>query len=326
MSSILSKIKKPFLLSILIISVLVAAGELKDGQFPDVDESVKIDNQECLKCHSKSKYTFENTMTEKVERHRMCSEHQVNPEEYYVSNHKSFRCTDCHSEEYLNFPHSGELRMEPKSTCMDCHGGDEHYAKFNFEEIDKEFGESVHSNSFSEDFSCWMCHDPHSYKISARTTENIKEIIAYDNSICLSCHANLDKYQLLTDNINPNVVTSHDWLPNQKVHFSSVRCIECHTEVTNDVLVAHKIRPKAQAVKKCVECHSQNSILMTTLYKFRAKEERSKLGFFNGAILGDTFVIGANRNYYLNVISIVFMMLAFGGIAIHVLLRIIIKK
>lgn len=326
MKSIFSKFKKTLLLSVLAISVLVAAGEMREDPRPEVDESVKTDNEGCFDCHAKSKYTYENTFTGKMEVKRMCESRLITPQMYYESNHRTFRCTDCHSEEYSNFPHPGELRMEPKSTCMDCHGGDETYAKFQFETIEEEYNHSVHADSFNEDFSCWMCHDAHTYKINARNDENIHEIIAYDNAICLSCHANVDKYQLLTDKINPNIVASHDWLPNQKAHFSSVRCIECHTEVSGDVMVAHKIQTKDKAVKKCVECHSKNSILMTTLYKHRSKEERSKLGFFNGAILGDTFVIGANRNFYLNVISGGLTLLTLLVIVIHIIFRIILKN
>jgi hypothetical protein len=117
----------------------------------------------------------------------------------------------------------------------------------------------------------------------------------------------------------------HDWLPNQIAHFASVRCIECHTHVSDDVLVAHQIQTKDKAVKKCVECHSQNSILMTSLYKFQAKEKRDKFGFFNSEILGDSYIIGANRNYYLNVMSGLIFGFVMLGIIIHTILRVLKK-
>jgi hypothetical protein len=63
------------------------------------------------------------------------------------------------------------------------------------------------------------------------------------------------------------------------------------------------INPVEKAVKKCNECHSQNSMLMSTLYKFQSKEQR-KDGFFNGIILNQSYVIGANRNEYLNILSL----------------------
>ncbi|PIY31530.1 MAG: hypothetical protein COZ08_08695 [Bacteroidetes bacterium CG_4_10_14_3_um_filter_42_6] len=245
--------------------------------------------------------------------------------DFYQSNHKSFMCTDCHSSDYENFPHNGELRMEQKFNCMDCHGGDDTYAQYQFERIEEEFQASVHSTKHSDEFTCWMCHNPHSYKINARNNDNINDVIVYDNNICLSCHANLDKYQLISDLTNPNVLVTHDWLPNQALHFSKVRCIECHTEIDKEMLIAHKVQVKEKAVRRCVECHSQNSLLMATLYKFETAEKRNKLGFFNATILTDHYIIGANRNYYLNVASLIIFGFVLLGITIHAIIRIMTK-
>jgi len=214
--------------------------------------------------------------------------------------------------------------MEAKPNCLDCHGGDEKYAKFHFENIEKEFQESVHSEKHSEDFTCWMCHNAHTYKINARPNENVRQTIAYDNAICLGCHGNITKYQLLTDKQNPNLITKHGWLPNQVLHFQSVRCIECHTKKMNDsTLVAHNILPKSQAVKKCAECHSSNSVLMASLYKYQVKEIRNAKGFFNSIFMSNSHVIGANRNFSLNMISIIIFGCVIIGIIIHTVLRII---
>ena len=242
---------------------------------------------------------------------------------FYESNHREFKCIDCHSEDYLTFPHPGNLRMEAMPNCIDCHGGDEKYAKFHFENIEKEFQESVHSEKYSEDFTCWMCHNPHTYKINARTNVNIKQTIAYDNAICLNCHGNLTNYQILTDKEKPNLLKKHDWLPNQQLHFQSVRCIECHTKKINDsTLVAHKILSKEDAVRNCEQCHSSNSVLLAALYKYKIKEVRSAKGFFKGVISSNSYVIGANRNYYLNLISLVLFSVVLLGIIIHTIKRI----
>jgi predicted CXXCH cytochrome family protein len=111
------------------------------------------ENEGCLKCHGQSKYTYENPEQGKQVNKRMYSELIINPDLYYTSNHRQFKCTDCHSEDYATFPHPGNLRMESKATCIDCHGGDEQYAKFHFEEIDTGFMESVHSTKHSEEFT-----------------------------------------------------------------------------------------------------------------------------------------------------------------------------
>lgn len=284
------------------------------------------ENQHCLKCHGHSTYYYYNDWIEREVKERMNPYFIIDSALYYHSNHKTFRCTDCHSSEYEEFPHSGELRMEEKYTCLDCHGDDDDYADYHFERIDEEFHASVHSAKHSEDFTCWMCHNPHSYEINARTNEKILEMIQYDNDICLSCHADIDKYQLISSLANPNILDKHDWLPNQALHFMNVRCIECHAETHEDMLIAHNIQPKEEAVRLCVECHSQNSILMASLYKFQAKESRDELGFFNSAVLNNSYIIGANRNYYLNMISMVIFGFVIIGIIFHATLRYVKNK
>lgn len=307
-----------------LLLTMMWSGALWSAENEEIPESA-AENQKCFKCHGQRFFFYYNEMVEKNVKERMNPYFVLDSSEYYQSNHKSFLCTDCHSSDYENFPHDGNLRMEPKFNCLDCHGGDENYAKFQFEKIEEEFLSSVHSTKHSEDFTCWMCHNPHSYKISARSNENINEVIVYDNNICLSCHANVDKYQLISNLINPNVLVTHEWLPNQALHFSKVRCIECHTEVDKDIMVAHKVQTKDKAVRKCVECHSQNSLLMATLYKFESVEKRNSLGFFNATILGEHYIIGANRNYYLNVASLIIFGLTLLGIIIHSILRFINK-
>jgi hypothetical protein len=283
-------------------------------------------NENCFKCHGQSKYSYQNPELNKTVFKRMGANRIVNRDLFYDSNHKQFKCVDCHAEEYVTFPHAGELRMQEKYACIDCHGDDPKYAKFGFEKIEAEFKESVHSTKHNDDFTCWMCHDAHTYKTNARNNENIKKTVAYDNSICLSCHADITKYQLLTDKRNPNILVKHEWLPNQELHFKNVRCIECHAKVNDTIMVAHNVRPKKEAIKICVECHTKNSILMTSLYKYKVKEQRSKAGFFNGVILNESYVIGANRNYYLNVLSLIIFGMVIAGIVLHATLRIIKRK
>jgi hypothetical protein len=60
---------------------------------------------------------------------------------------------------------------------------------------------------------------------------------------------------------------------------------------------------------------------MASLYKFESKERRRD-GFFNGIILNASYVIGANRNEYLNLISVLIFVLVIGVIGIHIILRI----
>jgi predicted CXXCH cytochrome family protein len=279
------------------------------------------DNDRCFKCHGQEKYEYTNATLGKQVKAIMCSERIVHKKEFYVSNHKSFSCTDCHSEEYLKFPHSGELRMEQKYNCIDCHGGDEKFAKYHFEEIEAEYQKSTHFKMEDDGFSCWKCHNPHTYKISVRNNTNLKETIAYDNAICLNCHSDYSRFQLLSDKAEIDIIQKHEWLPNQASHFANVRCIECHTVINNNIPVSHLIKPKAEAVRLCNECHSKNSLLMASLYKFESKAQRSD-GFVNGIILNSSYVIGANRNEYLNLVSLIILLGVISVIVVHIVFRI----
>ena len=329
----------------------VMSQEISEEQIP----KFASENTGCLKCHGNKTYFYHNEWMDRMVRERMNPYYIIDSTIFYASNHKNFRCTDCHSSEYDSFPHSGALRMEPGFTCMDCHGGDENYAVFHFERIEEEFLSSVHSTRHSEDFTCWMCHNPHAYHISARR-DIIPDVVAYDNEICLSCHANINKFQLLTDKINPNILQKHEWLPNQKLHFLNVRCIECHAEQENDMLVAHNIKPKEEAVKLCVNCHSKNSLLFTSLYKYQLKENRREKGFLAAAALQwgqgniamamgapadineiiestkesttdvmPPFIIGSGSNPIMNLISLILFFAGLMAVVAHIILRIIYK-
>jgi hypothetical protein len=278
------------------------------------------DNERCFVCHGQNRYEYTNENLGRQVRAMMFSERIVTRENFYQSNHKSFSCTDCHSGDYVQFPHSGDLRMEQMYNCIDCHGNDEKFAQFHFEEIEASYQQSTHYKLEEEGFTCWECHGPHDYKINVRNSSNIKETILYDNNICLRCHSNFDQFQLLTEREEINILQKHEWLPNQESHFKNVRCIECHSEINDTILVSHLINPIEKAVKRCNECHSQNSMLMSTLYKFQSKEQRND-GFFNGIILNQSYVIGANRNEYLNILSIIIFAFVILIMGVHIYFR-----
>ena len=323
-----TRLRRFFIIIILVLNNVFFAGHLLFGQDdPAIDTTTFVspyeeDNERCFKCHGSSTYEYTNENLGRQVKAMMFSERVVQRHVYYESNHKSFSCTDCHSEEYVTFPHKGELRMEQSYNCLDCHGGDETYAQYHFEDIDTGYQASVHYKLEEGGFSCWKCHDPHTYKITVRNNENLRETILYDNNICLNCHSDFNRFQLLSDRDEINILTKHEWLPNQASHFKSVRCIECHSRLNDDILISHDIRPKEEAVRRCNECHSQNSILMASLYKFESKEQR-KDGFFNGIILNESYVIGANRNEYLNILSLIIFFITVGIIGVHIFFRVL---
>jgi len=65
---------------------------------------------------------------------------------------------------------------------------------------------------------------------------------------------------------------------------------------------------------------------MNSLYQYQLKSKATGLGFDNEVILSSSYVIGANRNIYLNKISIAIFLLVLAGISIHTVLRILTKK
>ncbi|UCG27810.1 MAG: cytochrome c3 family protein [Bacteroidales bacterium] len=314
-----------FLVPVLFLSGYLPAVSQEDQNSNDQEtewvSEFYEENEQCFKCHGEAKYSLYDEFSEREVHKLMCESRVINRDKYYISNHKSFSCLDCHDGGYQDFPHPVELRTEEHYACLDCHGYDENYAQYHFEEIEEEYVQSIHAELEEEGFNCWKCHNPHTYHISIRNTTNLHETIAYDNNICLDCHSNFNRFQLLTERDEINIIERHDWLPNQALHFGNVRCIECHTQVNDSILVAHLLLPIEQAVQRCVECHSRDSRLLTTLYKFEAKKQRTRAGFWNGAVLKESYVIGANRNLYLNIISITIFFLTIAGILAHLFFR-----
>ena len=287
-----------------------------------IDEEIIIENGECFNCHGQAKYEYFNTWDEKNVHALMNPYYVLDSLTFYEANHGNFRCIDCHSADYTDWPHDGELRMEWISTCMDCHEDDEDYADYHFTSVNEEFELSVHADKFEDAFTCWACHDAHSYKVNARDNMSVADVIVYDNGICLNCHSGNDKMILLSDN-QPDIIKVHEWLPNQKLHFQTVRCIECHTQINDSLLVAHNIQPKEDAVKRCVSCHSSNSLLSASLYRYTLTSKYEPFGFINPAVLETAYVIGATRNKYLDFVSLMLFGLTVLGIIIHIVLRIV---
>jgi hypothetical protein len=306
-----------FISALVVFLFVTNQDTLGQNKFPNAKE-----NHKCFKCHGQKTFTFFNSVIDKEVSKRMNPYYVIDTVAFYKGNHHAFTCTDCHDYGYTKFPHNGQLQMQPMPGCLDCHEGDETTAKYHFTEISKEFEESVHAKKYGNDFNCYMCHNPHTYEVTARRASDISKVIIYDNEICLSCHSEVANLTPLSDYADKNIGTIHEWLPNQILHFQNVRCIDCHVEVQNDSMVDHKILPKSMAVRNCVACHSKDTRLMASLYKFQSRELRSKDGFLNAIILNNSFVISANRNNFLNVTSLIILGLIVVVIIIHTILRI----
>ncbi|HET6559961.1 MAG TPA: cytochrome c3 family protein [Prolixibacteraceae bacterium] len=279
----------------------------------------------CLKCHSGQFYSFNNEVTGTVQKRLMNPYYILDTLALNTGVHKNFDCTDCHSGEYEAYPHQANLKLEPLSTCLDCHGGDESFASYQFETIQEEVSKSVHAQVYGDSFTCTKCHNPHTYYPTARTSDNVMEIVDYSNKLCLSCHNDMKKYKMVSGHDNPKLVEVHDWLPNQELHFRNVRCIECHTEVVDSLMVSHNILKKDQAVKKCVECHSANSRLKASLYKYENLQKRAENGGVNGILANSSYVIGTHESPFLKLLSIIILLVVLTGIIIHSTFRILKK-
>lgn len=278
-------------------------------------------NHACLKCHSSQTISFHNEVTGKEQKKLMNPYYIIDTTAIKNGVHKNFDCMDCHSYEYSTYPHLAGLKLEPMASCLDCHAGDPAFATYQFERINEEFQKSIHFKVSGEDFSCGKCHDQHTYHPTARNSGNVMEIVAYSNSLCLSCHNDMNKYEMVSGHENPKIVQIHDWLPNQELHFQHVRCIECHTEVVDSLMVSHNILSKDKAVRKCAECHNSDSRLKASLYKYANLQNRSDSASVISILSNPSYVIGSQQFPLLKKLSYIIFFLTIAAIAIHLVFR-----
>lgn len=291
-----------------------------------IGSTLPEESRQCLKCHANQTYSYYNDWIE-AEQKRMMNPFYIIDTTLFVSGvHGGFKCFDCHSSDYETYPHEAELKLEPMSTCIDCHGGDDTYADFQFERIEEEFQKSVHYDVAGEAFSCSKCHSQHYYTPVTRTSHTVGAIVSYSNDMCLSCHDNTLKYETVSAGQGPRLKQVHDWLPNQDRHFKSVRCIDCHTVVVDSLMVSHNIMNKSEALRDCNGCHSSNSLLKASLYKYENLQSRASDGVLGSVFTNEAYIIGANQNPLMKLLSLLLIGFTVLGIAAHWVLRVLKKK
>jgi len=293
-----------------------------EAEEPEVLPNIE-ENQLCMNCHGKQYYEHPLDDEGNTQLAKMFRGLQIDSAAFYSGTHRTFLCTDCHSWYYTTYPHDKALKTEPMLSCLDCHGGDDTYAQYNFEGVQEEYLKSGHANLPEGTYSCWSCHDPHSFHMDTRTADNISELVKRDNSMCINCHGNPVRPDFYLGGGLEMMLSKHTWLPSAENHFKNVRCIDCHAEIHEDVMVPHHIVEKENAVRLCVECHTSDSRLLHSLYKYQLQQERVEKGFVNGVISGQSYVIGANRSLWLNWIGAILILMVAGGIIIHTIIRII---
>jgi len=306
--------------TLILINQVAFSGEGKAYKHKAIPE-----NSDCFRCHGNKTYIAYSSDSSQTMTMPMSYNRRIDTALYMNSVHGGFACTDCHSQEYQTCPHPADAKFETIYGCLDCHGGNEKFAKYHFEDIDAEYQKSVHATKMSS-FTCWKCHNPHEYTNVFVSTQNIKESVKVSNKACLACHNNPETYNLYESEKMKDIAKEHEWLPEQELHFNHVRCIDCHSTLQDSIATPHNIMTSNKAIKDCKVCHSDESRLTASLYKYKMKENRKTYGFVNAAVVNDAYVIGANRNRFLNIASVVIFSLVAFAILAHIMLRIIIKK
>jgi formate-dependent nitrite reductase cytochrome c552 subunit len=193
---------------------------------------------------------------------------------------------------------------------------------------EQQFEASVHARNLKDKFTCSTCHSPHVDLIASKLIDPHK-IVAQDNKHCLECHdSDLQFSKFAPDDektslkkVRPNIDAIHEWLPNTRLHWQAVRCVECHTPPTKTL--SHEILDKEKAEKNCLACHSANSSLKTRLYRHLVKEEQQTLGFANSVILSNSYVLGATRHPVLDTLILVAFAAMILGLLAHGIGRIV---
>lgn len=293
------------------------AAEQKIGKGPALAcEGEEADAEYCFRCHSNSAQ-----LIEVISENWRAEDLLIAPLEYAQSNHGELSCLDCHAYTWPFFPHQEQVRSQNLS-CLGCHKGQKKFHKFQFTHIENEYALSVHNQKLAGDFSCFSCHDPHSFRI--HIDDEIHHTVEESNQICRRCHLSPSRFADLTKRDLPVLRQSHNWLPSAELHWQHVRCIECHTP--HGKRVSHRILAAKQAERKCEQCHTQNSILVSKLYEHRVKEAKENYGFANAAVFNDAYIIGMTRNIYLDWLFLGLSVMVVLGIAFHGTLRIVMAR
>lgn len=292
----------------LLVSILCALhSPAVPAQGPELNRTA-IELQ-CVSCHAGHRESPQYVFNPEI---GIRSNVMIDMPEFRQSDHGDMACVDCHTLGFDQYPH-GYPRQ--RLACMACHPGPlektPEYVKlgfpriiedaeYEFWRIEKEYENSPH---FTEvvNFTCEECHDPHYFKATKRQFSPLS-ILENDNAPCIRCHkADALDMHMLSDPADPNLVALHEYVQLPKEHIENTRCIDCHTDIEH--VVAHDMRVEEDADQGCMSCHSIESIMMTRHYRYHDEFENSDLGFQHAALMQDSYVMGANRNRYIDYIS-----------------------
>jgi predicted CXXCH cytochrome family protein len=306
-------------LAAIIVCIMLLVGSLahaqSTGPSPEAIEKNRVANLKCFACHEPAALEHPPQAGLDMKKLRAAV---MDPEVFKGSDHGRLACTKCHNEGYDDFPHAADAK-DNTGTCSDCHSR-------KATKIEEEFSHSVHAKRMADTFTCTNCHNPHLMRIAAKLVDPAK-IVAQDNRVCLGCHDSDETFAKYAPEkkSRPLIDNIHSWLPNARLHWQNVRCVECHTPLSPDG-ISHVILDKTKAERKCVACHSADSTLKVRLYRHLVQDEQQKYGFLNSVILSNSYVIGATRNQKLDYLVAALVALTFVGVLLHGLLRYIAKR
>lgn len=281
-------------------------------------EQVIPKDAECLRCHGMKTLAYHDPLSGGLKNLF------INPEALLASSHAKLQCRSCHGPGFEAYPHFQEAKRE-ELHCLGCHKDNDSFPHERFKSIEKGFNRSIHFRAMPDRFSCFSCHNPHEYHTLSHTpVEDLPKQVSMGNQLCLKCHSDSQIIKNLTGRKFSDLLESHDWLPSAKQHWSSVRCIECHTGSNRKA--DHFILGKEFALKECESCHRRDSVLLTKLYQYQSLEERQKGGFINALVLNNAYIIGMTRNVVLDWFGLIFIGMTFLGVSAHGLARWMVSK
>lgn len=290
-----------------VLSLAEEAGEFGlEEKDPDLPNKIKAWNADCLSCHSEQGLA-------KPPRPGMdlalLAKLLVDHPRFLASDHGKMACKDCHTEAYVPYPHQTNAKARIKG-CEECH---QEPAKT----ITPDFKASRHFKEHVGKFTCLSCHDSHTMRKAAKLP-SAQLAARQDNAQCRGCHDDDKRYGALkADSKRPEMEAVHAWLPEMALHLDHVRCMDCHTPVSDGTL-AHQVQGKDKAVRRCEACHAEDGELGRRLYKPALIDQPGERdGFANAALLREIYVIGGNRNRWLDLGGLGGLLLTAAAVAVR---------
>jgi hypothetical protein len=138
----------------------------------------------------------------------------------------------------------------------------------------------------------------------------------------LECHDDFKRFSRYSED-KVKISKVHKWLPNQEIHFASVRCIDCHGRENEKLLVAHYVMPEEAALRDCKKCHTEDVDAMASLLFTKPSGDN---GGDSNAWINGLSIIGPNRNKNLDNIILTLFAAIIAIMGIHIMFRFISKK